>query len=561
MTVVPRLPTGVPEPGGRLSIAQGVSPGWMCRSLAMALALVLGGCPGPPRMDEARVEIDPARLGHRVSPLVFGMHLEWVADGNGLLDPVRPVLRTAVLDRLRPLGVPLFRFPGGIHADYYDWRLGVGPPPARRASRNVFTRKPERHRFGTPEFLALLEATGAEALITANYGTGTAAETGAWAEYLAAAGHPARYWEVGNEIYLSGPRADGPNGREIYHSPEEYARDFPRYRAAIRAAIPDALVGAIAHLDSGAFSLGAAENRDWTERMVPALAERADFIAVHNAYAPVILDDATNFASERQEREVYRALYAAAAQIRDNLDEVARTVARLSPIHDGVPIAVTELGPFFGLSARPGMHAAYVDQTRTLAAALYTASVLDVLIGDPRVLMGCYTNPIHRWYGSLITDDGGQRLVRTPTYHLYALYRSRFEPRLAAAEVTSPSFDSRRVGIVKARSGVPDLIARASVSEDGRRLTAMVVNRSLTRTLRTTVALGGFVPEAVDCLILTADEPDAISGPGLTASIRSGGEIVPRPFSCPAVSPMELVIPANAILSLVAEEGQEGQRE
>ncbi|MCP4656190.1 MAG: hypothetical protein GY856_12325 [bacterium] len=542
MTGVPRLPAAA--------------------ALAATLALVFGGCPGPPppRTETARVEIDPARLLHQVSPLLFGMHIEWVEDGNGLLDPVRPVLRTEVIDRLRPLRVPLFRFPGGIHADYYDWRLGVDPPQKRRASRNVFTREQERHRFGTPEFLALLEATGAQALITANYGTGTPEEAGAWAEVLAASG-PAPFWEVGNEIYLSSPspQADGPNGRAIYHPPEEYARDFPSYRAAIRAAIPDALVGAIAHVDTGAFPLAPAENRDWTERMLEAIEEPADFIAVHNAYAPVILDDATDFSNERHERDAYLALYAAALGIRDNLDEVARTVARLSPIHGEVPIAVTELGPFFGLSAKPGHHAAYVDQTRTLAAALYTASVLDVLIGDPRVFMGCYTNPVHRWYGSLITDHGTS-LVTTPTYHLYALYRSRFESRLVAAEVSSPSFETRRVGIVEARSAVPDLIARASIGEDGRRLTAMLVNRSPDRSLITTVALGGFVPATVDCLILTADQPDAISGPGLTASTRSGGEIVPRPFLCPAASSMELVIPPNAILSLVAEQEKERQR-
>lgn len=507
----------------------------------------------PAAPERATVAIDATRVLRPVSPLLFGMHIEWVENGNGLLEADRLALRPEVLELLRPLRVTAFRFPGGIHADYYDWTRGAGDSGHRGSSRNAFNGQSLEHRFGTPELLALLKETGAEALLTANYGTGSAEQASAWAKHLRSLGARARLWEVGNEIYLSGPRASGPNGKAIYHRPEDYAKDFPRYRSALRAVFPDALVGAIGHLDTGAFPLAPEENRDWTVRMMEALEGPIDFLAVHNAYAPVLLDDSASFADERARGEVYRSLYAGAAETRENLDEVLETLARLSPANSNVPLAVTEFGPLFGVSSRREQHAIYVDQSRTLAAALYVASLLDVFLGEPRLFLACYTNPIHRWYGSLLTDTEAG-LVRTPTYHLYWLYRTRFEPGLLSTVVTSPTFDAREKGIVKAHRGRPDLLARASLSADGSRLTALLVNRSLERPLRTTVSVEGFAPGSADCLVLTAPSPASINGPGLTATTRvSSEEIAPKPWPCPVGDPLEVEIPPSAILSLVAE--------
>jgi alpha-N-arabinofuranosidase len=501
----------------------------------------------------ATVAIDATSVLGPVSPLLFGMHIEWVENGNGLLEPDRPVLRSEVLELLRPLRVPVFRFPGGIHADYYDWTQGAGDSGHRGSSKNAFNGQSLAHRFGTPELLELLEETGGEALLTANYGTGSAEQASAWAKYLRTRGARARLWEVGNEIYLSGPRASGPNGKAIYRRPEEYAKDFPRYRSALRAVFPDALVGAIGHLDTGAFPLAPEGNRDWTLRMLKTLEGPVDFLAVHNAYAPVLLDDSASFADDRSRGEVYRSLYAGAAETRENLDQVLKELARLSPANANVPLAVTEFGPLFGVSSKRDQHAIYVDQSRTLAAALYVASLLDVFLGEPRLFLACYTNPIHRWYGSLLTDTEAG-LVRTPTYYLYSLYRSRFESGLVPTVVTSPTFDAQDKGIVKAHRGLPDLLARASLSADGSRLTALLVNRSLGRPLSTAVSFAGFAPGSADCLILTAPSPASINGPGLTATTLAGGaEITPKPWPCPVGNPVEVEIPPNTILSLVAE--------
>ncbi len=519
----------------------------------------------PTAGDRATVTIDAAKRERALSPLLFGMHLEWTARGNGLIDPMTGDLNAAAVDALRALQVPLFRFPGGIHADYYDWSAGITPRDRRAEAMNVFTGKTESQAFGTPEFIALRKAmavggvggsAAADALITANAGTGTPEQAAAWARHFEQAGAPARFWEIGNELYLADPDRDQPNGKRIAKTPEQYAADVPRYREAIRAVRGDAKVGIIAHADTGAFPMAPAKRRDWSTKMLDALKSPVDFVSVHDAYAPVILGDGLNFNDEATRARVYRALYAAPQQTADDLKTVASLLDRHEGTTRGVPLAITEMGPLFGYSSKPDMHAAYVDQSRTMAAAVYVASLLDTLLANPRVLMACYTNPIHRWYGSLLTDTE-RGLIKTPTYYVYSFFRTRFEPQLVATSVSGPTFDSTTVGVVKAQADVPTVVAQASVSDDGSRLSAVLVNRSLDRTITTRVQIAGFVPARTDCEMLSAASPNAINAPGLTATTVHDQAIAPKPLACQAGTDISIALPPSSIVSLRAERAAE----
>lgn len=498
----------------------------------------------------AAVTIRAGALERQLPSDFFAIHIEWFEDASGLVQPGTGTPRADVIALLRPLGIPLLRFPGGISADFYDWRKGVGP--SRGELRNPFNKKMETVHFGSPEFVALAKQIGARACITANYGTGTAADAGAWAKWFSENGLRPDCWEVGNEIHLSGPRATGPNSAEIYKPGAQYAKDFPAFASAIKGVIPNAKVGAIAHLDTGAFPFADASNPNWTREMLDHLTTKADFFALHNGYAPVVIDDGVDLTREADRQKMYRAMFAAALQTKENLATVTDEVSRRSPVNAGAPFAITEFGTLIGLSSDPKRHLSYVDHSRTQASALYIASVLDVFMGDPHVELTMFTNPIHKYYGSLILADASG-LVTSPTYHLYRLYRDRFESRLVATQVSSPTFSSEQVGVVKARSGVPALMARASKSADGKRLTALFVNRSLGAPLETDVVLEGFTPARVSCEILAAPQPNAINGPSLTDTVVKNSDIRPQPFACQSAANQHLSLPPGSILSLVAE--------
>jgi alpha-N-arabinofuranosidase len=500
----------------------------------------------------AKVAIHAGTVERDLPPEFFGMHLDWAENATGIVKPGSGTPRADVVELLRPLRIPIFRYPGGIHADFYDWKKGVGPSRSRGGARNAFTKEKETALFGSPEFVDFAKQLGADACITTNFGTGTPADAGAWAKWFAENGFKPSYWEVGNEIYLSGPSSNEPNSKEIYRSGAQYAREFPAFASAIKSAIPEAKVGAIAHFDTFAFPMAPSDNRNWTRDMLDALTVKADFFALHNGYAPVVIDDSVDLGRDAGREKLYRALFAAPIGTRQNLDRVAEEVKRRSPANARTPFAITEFGALIGISGDPKRHLAYVDYSRTQAAALYTASVLDVYMGDPRVHSTMFVSPVHHHYGGLVLADPSG-LVTSPTYFLYRFYRERFEPRIVATETTSPTFSSTQLGVVKAHTNAPTLMARASKSANGRRLTVLLVNRSIAEALETDVSIDGFEPARVNCEILAAPQLNAINGPSLTGTVVKNSNVKPRPFACESAASQRLTLPPGSIVSLVAE--------
>ena len=500
----------------------------------------------------AKVAIHAGTVERELPREFFGMHIDWVEDVAGLVEAGTGTPRADVVELLRPLGIPLFRFPGGINADFYEWEKGVGPARSRGEVLNSSTKKREPVHFGSPEFAAFAKQLGADACITANFGTGTPADAGRWAKWFADNGFKPSFWEVGNEIYLSGPSSDTPNSKEIFRPGAAYAREFPAFVSAIRGALPKARVGAIAHFDTFAFPLAFADNRNWTAEMLDALTTKADFFALHNGYAPVVIDDSLDLNKEAGREALYRALFAASIGTQENLATVADEIKRRSPVNATTPFSITEFGTLIGVSGNMQRHLTYVDHSRTQAAALYTASVLDVYMANPRVMSTMFVTPVHRWYGGLILADPSGP-VTSPTYFLYRFYRDRFEPRLVATETTSPGFRSAQLGLVKSHESVPTLVARGSKSADGRRLTVLLVNRSITGTLETDLAIDGFTPARVNCEILAAPQLNAINGPSLTGTVVKNSNVKPKPFACESAANQHLSLPPGSILSLVAE--------
>jgi alpha-L-arabinofuranosidase len=498
----------------------------------------------------AQVRIDAGRPGADVNRMVFGMHLEWSDSGNGIMDDSGNT-RDEVVSALRTAGIPLFRFPGGIHADYYDWRTGTEQRNRRATAKNIFNGRNEKHSFGSPEFIELAKSVGADMLITANYGTGTPEDAGEWARYFRSQNITPRFWEVGNEIYLADPGKEQPNGKRIAKTGEQYARDFPQFRRAILEATPNAKVGLIGHIDDGAFPISPNGRKDWTERMVREFKGEADFMAIHNGYAPVVINDSIRFNDTNSRLSAYRAMYAAPQQTARNIAEVLALLDSHGPTK-GLPVAITEWGPLFGYSGKANVTGEYADHSRSMGAAIYTASMLDLFLGEPRLLMATYTNPIHEYYGSLLTDTP-RGLIRTPTWHLFTMYRNRFESRLVPATVDAPRFSSNTVGLINSQSNVSEVLARASVSPNGRRLTAMLVNRSIDTAMATRVQVDGFPVGDVDCQVLAADAPHAINGPALTKTTVSGKTIAPAPISCSGGDQISVSIPPSGIVSIVAE--------
>lgn len=162
----------------------------------------------------------------RVHPGLFGVNQRYAFDGFGMWDPSIPGVPRRFDRRFEAARIKSMRFPGGSVANTYHWERAIGPVARRGLNVSGRTGEPLTNAFGPDEFGEFASQHGLEAMMVANFGSGTAREAADWVEYMnapvgtnpnggvawasqrAANGHPQPYdvrsWEIGNEMYSLG---------------------------------------------------------------------------------------------------------------------------------------------------------------------------------------------------------------------------------------------------------------------------------------------------------------------------------------------------------------------
>lgn len=138
----------------------------------------------------ARLHLDTQ---HHVGPIdrrMFGGFLEHLGRAvyEGVYDPGNPLsdergFRRDVLEALRPLAMPVMRYPGGNFVSCYNWKDGIGPRDRRPARPDYAWESIESNQFGTDEFMQWCKELGTEAMMAVNLGTGGTTEAAQLLEY------------------------------------------------------------------------------------------------------------------------------------------------------------------------------------------------------------------------------------------------------------------------------------------------------------------------------------------------------------------------------------------
>lgn len=452
---------------------------------------------------------------------LYGTNVEWAFSANGLWDPVAQQVRPELVSMTRQSGFALLRFPGGVLSDYYHWKDGVGARQGRAVSEHYPGGPVSFHDFGTDEVMALARTLGSELLITVNAGTGTPEEAAGWVVHVTrsmrASGSPrVTCWEIGNELYVNdGSPTNGP----IATAPEVYAQRVLSFAAAMRAVDPSIRIAAIGGESQGA--LIATGYPAWNETVLGIAGHEIDMLSVHNAYAPLVFVD-----RGESVREVYEAMLAAPRLVRRNLDTIKGQIdAHVPGRAEDITLAITEWGPFF--HALPSSR--FVDHVKTLGSALFTASVLKVLIEDPRVEVATSFKLVDNAYMGWIGIRDGNYAVKAPCLAM-EMFTRHFGSQVVANEVTSPAYQSSAVGLMDAMQDVPLLETVSSLSDDGRRLFVMVINKSFDEPLRALIDLEGFEAAGGMVHVLAGTAIDANTGtelpvvPGLTWAPQASAE-------------------------------------
>jgi alpha-N-arabinofuranosidase len=441
---------------------------------------------------------------------IFGTNIEWFNNAGGLGTSDPSALRNLV-NLARDQGISVYRFPGGILSDYYDWRDGIGPRERRPVRKHPTDSGQSPNNFGSPELFHFAQQAGGEPLITVNAGTGTPAEAAGWVAYANSADNSQRradgfpqpvgvkLWEVGNELYFPDP----PFAKKITVTPEVYAQRFVQFADAMRAVDPSIKVIAIGVAKSRGDPDNDTQYPQWTEKLLQRAADKIDMIAVHNAYFP-------NFGRVKHApvADVYRALWTSPEAVDRSLSSLDALISRYEGKRH-IGIAITEWGALFSFPIPFFGDFEWMDHVKTLGSGVYIGRLLQVFMSHPRVELANYFMFTNRNFMGWVNYEGQPKVP----YWVFELYARHSGDRRVQASVNGPEFNVPAFDTMFPQEHVAEVTVLATRDSADGKLYVNFVNRSMTNIHKINVDLRNFVPAAEgQILSVSANEPTAHEG-------------------------------------------------
>ncbi|MGN6818735.1 MAG: alpha-N-arabinofuranosidase [Sphingomonas sp.] len=474
---------------------------WMITALALCVALPSSSYAveedGPDLVvvhaDQPAPKFDRHLFGQFAEHLGHGIYGGiWVGPQSKI--PNVKGYRKDVLDALRAIRVPEIRWPGGCFADEYHWRDGIGPRAKRKVSINThWGGVTENNAFGTHEFMDFTELVGAEAYVSGNVGSAPPLELAEWVQYMTspvgstladerAANGRKQPWRLpmiglGNELW-----GCGGNMRA------EYAADLTR-RYGTFVKMPEGQH--VMKIASGANS----GDTNWTDAMMRIAGGKIDGIGVHYYTIPYKWDHkgaATGFDEDQWARTLAAtvrmdAIITAHAAVMDKYDPRKR-----------VALLVDEWGTWYDVE--PGTNPGFLYQQNSLRDALVASLNFDIFARHTDRLRGANIAQMVNVLQALLLTDGA-RMVKTPTYWVFDMYKDYQDATVLPVDVDAPSY---------AKNGFSLKAVSASAVRDA----AGVVHIGLTnvdpnRAQTVRVKLDGLTVARLSGRILTASAMDA----------------------------------------------------
>jgi alpha-N-arabinofuranosidase len=447
-------------------------------------------------LEEASVEIRKELYGH------FSEHLgacidEGIWVGKTSKIPNIDGMRRDVIDALRKLNPPVLRWPGGCYADDYHWTDGIGPRESRPRRVNIWWgQNIECNHFGTHEFIRLCELIGAQPYLAGNLGSGTVREMRDWVEYCNFAGDSTlarqrsdngspypfnvKYWGAGNENWGCGGN----------FNPEDYAIEYRRYATYLRDFGENKLF-LIACGPNG-------NNHEWTRRFFQKFGRPDPFgnarlhgWAAH--YYCGTAGTALQYSTDQWYELLHKAIY-----IETLIKEQRALLDELSP-HQKIGLIIDEWGTWH--PAVPGQDPRYLwQQQSTMRDALVAALSLDIFNNHAEKLTMTNIAQVANVLQSLVLTKG-EKLLLTPTYHIYDLYQSHQGAMRVRTEIES---DAISFAVGSERRSIAALHGSASIKQG--MLTLSVVNTHASLPVEATIDFGNACIGDVQVSLLAADD-------------------------------------------------------
>jgi alpha-L-arabinofuranosidase len=403
--------------------------------------------------------------------------------------------RKDVVEALKAIKIPNLRWPGGCFADDYHWRDGIGPRDARPRTVNIhWGNYVEDNSFGTHEFMDLCELLECDAYVALNVGSGTPAQMRAWLEYMTFEEDSTLVRErkkngrenawrlpfvgIGNENWGCGGDMTPEFYSNLYNQFAVYARNFGRNK-----------------LTKVACGVNA-EDYNWAE-VVLEKGRHLQALSWHY-YSLDGPWSKKGGALDGDEGAWHRLLHAGV-----KLDEIlskANAIWEKKDPQNKVDIFFDEWGTWH--RTEQGDTALY--QQNTIRDAVLASASLDIFHRHAkRVKMTNIAQVVNVLQAMILTEapGGKDRMVLTPTYHVFDLYKVHHDAMHAPVDLDVPTYD------LEGRS-IPSLSATASV-DDKKTLHVSLTNLHSSKRADLSIDLKGISASKVTGRLLTAEALNA----------------------------------------------------
>lgn len=381
----------------------------------------------------AKLVINNEKELSRIAPEIYGHFSEhlgrciyeglYVGDNSDI--PNVNGMRSDVVKALKEIDIPVLRWPGGCFADEYHWKDGIGDKAKRKKMINThWGGVVEDNSFGTHEFMELCRQLGCKTYINGNLGSGTVQEMSEWVEYMTfngvspmsdlrkENGHEdawtVDFFGVGNENWGCGGNM----------TPEFYAGEYRRYQTYVRNYDPEKPISKVC--------CGAnVDDYHWTEGVMKTCFDHVpkdlhgfmDFISLHYYTHPEgweIKGSATDFDDETWYKTLKKTLW-----MEDLINNHSAIIDQYDP-EKKIGLSVDEWGTWF--TVEPGTNPGFLYQQNTLRDALVAGINLNIFNKhSDRVRMACLAQMVNVLQSVILTE--GPKMVKTPTYHVFHMYR------------------------------------------------------------------------------------------------------------------------------------------
>ena len=402
--------------------------------------------------------------------------------------PHKKGIRKDVVEALKKIKVSVLRWPGGCFADEYHWKDGIGPKEKRKKMINThWGGVVEDNSFGTHEFMELCEQLGAEPYINGNVGNGSVQEMSEWLEYLTFDGvspmaelrkangsekpWQVKYFGVGNENW-----GCGGNMR-----PEYYADEYRRFQTYVRN-----------YGSNKIFKIACGANGDdynWTKILMERSAQFMDGLTLHYYTIPGGWENKKS-ALDFDEADYYETMERAAF-----MDELLDRHSHIMDAYDKekrIDLIVDEWGSWY--QVEPGTNPGFLYQQNTMRDAMIAGITLNIFNKHAdRVRMANLAQTVNVLQSVILTE--GSKMVLTPTYHVFDLYKVHQKATLLESFITKTEVECGRFK-------VDDLFESASIDDNGN-VHVTISHVNLKKEKKLSGILSGFKAKVVQGRVVT----------------------------------------------------------